>query len=798
MRVQEGVFLKNYYEVFEIMKIKTRIMLAFICVGAVSVITTSLIIGWSSTDFGKKALEDAARNQLVSIREIKKTQIENYFQFIEEQVKTFSNDRMIIDAMQEFNVAFHQYNSEITEPDYDKYREGLESYYTDEYLKQYKNANDGTSIDVGQLINNLDKESLALQYRFIQDNPHPLGSKDELVDTGGNTSYELSHKKYHSHIRDYLKKFGYYDIFLVDSITGDIIYSVFKELDYSTSLIDGPYADSGIAKAFKEANKFDKQDAVYLTDFNPYIPSYEYPASFIASPIYEDGVKQGILIFQMPIDSINSIMTNNESWKSSGLGASGETYLVGSDLKMRSQGRFIIEDKPAYIDLIRSLGYQESLVNMIKVKETTIGLQPVDSKGVKSALSGESGFEIFPDYRNIPVLSAYAPVDINGVNWVIMSEIDEAEAFAPVTHLVKNVILYSLLAVVCLLGMALLAGFFMARTISRPIISMIESVVHCVDDIAHGKGDLTFRLDNSSKDEMGELATAINNFIENIQAVIREVGTASIQVASSAEEMTRVIFNTNEGIERQFLETEQVATAMNEMTATAQDVAGSASGAAAAATEADEKSKSGLSVVNNVIESIHTLASEVEKTSGVINTLKGDSEAIGAVLDVIRDIADQTNLLALNAAIEAARAGEQGRGFAVVADEVRTLASRTQASTQEIQSMIENLQSRAREAEAVMNHSCEYAEKTVTNAGHAGTALQTINEVIGSIDSLNTQIATAAEEQTAVAEEINRNVVSISDVGRETSTGTEQISVASQELTKLAEGLQAQVEQFKV
>ena len=780
------------------MKIKTKITLAFICVGAVSVISTSLIIGWSSTDFGKKALEESAKNKLVSIREVKKTQIEDYFHFIENQVKTFSNDRMIIDAMQEFNRAFHQYPNELLDPDYDKYREGLKDYYTNQYLKEYKTVNNGASLDIDALIAQFDNESMSLQYRYIQDNPHPLGSKDELADTGGSTVYEMAHAKYHGHIRDYLKKFGYYDIFLVDSVSGKIVYSVFKELDYATSLLDGPYAESGIAEAFKEANKLDDQGSVYLTDFKPYAPSYEYPASFIASPIFEDGMKKGVLIFQMPIDSINSIMTSNGSWDSSGLGKSGETYLVGSDLKMRSQGRFIIEDKPGYIAMMKGLGYPESLINALNIKETTIGLQTVDSKGVKAALNGESGFDIFADYRNVPVLSAYSPVKINGMNWVIMSEIDEAEAFAPVTELIKNVLLYSLITVVCLLGLASFAGIMMARSISKPIVTMIAAVVNCVKDISQGNGDLTFRLDNSSKSELGELATAFNSFIENIQAIIREVATASIQVASAAEEMTMVITNTNEGVDRQVSETEQVATAMNEMTATAQDVARSASDAATAATEADEKSRSGLATVNVVIDSIHTLEAEVDKTSDVINTLKDDSESIGTVLDVIRDIADQTNLLALNAAIEAARAGEQGRGFAVVADEVRTLASRTQASTQEIQSMIENLQTRANEAGNVMANSCDYVSKTVENASHAGEALQAINSVITNIDSLNTQIATAAEEQTAVAEEINRSIVSISDVGRETTTGTEQISIASQDLAKLAVGLQSQVDQFKV
>lgn len=780
------------------MKIKTKIILALVSVGIFSVLTASSIIGWTSTDFGKKALEKSAMDQLISIREIKKTQIEDYFRFIQDQVKTFSNDRMIINAIQEFNSSFHSYPSELEVLNYGRFYDELSTYYSDEFLKQYQNVNNNSKLDIKQVMAQLDNEAIALQYRYIQANPHALGSKDELIDTGGDSNYELAHKKYHPHIRDYLKKFGYYDIFLVDSNTGDIVYSVFKELDYATSLIDGPYADSGIAEAFKAANTMTEQDSFVLTDFEPYTPSYESPAAFIASPIFENGVKVGVLIFQMPISKIDEIMTYNHQWAESGLGESGETYLVGADLTMRSQGRFMIEDKAAYTSLLKTLGYKESLINSISEKETTIGLQLVDTKGVRDALKGKSGFDIFPDYRGIPVLSAYSPLNVEGMNWVIMSEIDEAEAFAPVKSLINQVLSFSLITALVIIGAATGLGIFLGKILSKPINSMINSVVACVQDITSGDGDLTFRLDESSRDEMSGLAKAVNSFIETIQAIIREMKAASSQVAIAATEMTQVIEKTNKGVERQFTETEQLATAMNEMTATAQDVASNASGAAVEANEADEKAQIGLRVVGVTVDSINSLAEEVERTSVVVNSLENDSQSIGSVLDVIRDIAEQTNLLALNAAIEAARAGEQGRGFAVVADEVRTLASRTQSSTQEIQDMIENLQNSARQASSVMRDSCEHANKSVTHASEAGGALQTISEVISRIDSRNTQIATAAEEQTAVAEEINRSVISISDIGRETAVGSEQISSSSMNLAKLASSLQEQVEQFKV
>ncbi len=780
------------------MKIKLKILLAFAFVGVLSVLSTSIVIGWAGIDFGKKALENQVEKNLISIRELKKIQIETYFRQIEKQAITYSNDRMIINAMNEFKNGFAQYNSENNQDDYSQYRNDLKDYYQNEFNKNYRKLNGGHQLDINVLLKPLEDVSLALQHRFIVNNPHPLGSKDNLSNTGGYTQYEIAHDIYHDSFREFQKQFGYYDIFLVDAESGHIVYSVFKELDFATSLINGPYANSGIAEAFREANKLVDKDEVYLTDFDAYKPSYEYPASFIASPIFEGNKKTGILIFQMPIDTINEIMTNNQKWNEFGLGDSGETYLIGENYKMRSQGRFIIEDKTSYINMVESLDYPAEVVEAIKLKDTTIGLQSVKSEGAVEAIAGNTGYGIYPDYRGVNVLSAYAPINIKGLNWAIMSEIDEAEAFAPVAMFTRNVIYYSLIAAAILVFMACISGYFMGEYITRPIITMIQSIVMCADKVSQGKGDLTFRLNTSSKDEVSTLATAFNRFIENIQAVMREVDSASGRVADASQEMERVVMTTNEGIEKQFSETEQVATAMNEMSATVNDVAKSASNAANAASAADEKSKLGMDVVNDVITSINTLAKEVEQTAGVIQTLKSDTESIGTVLDVIRDIAEQTNLLALNAAIEAARAGEQGRGFAVVADEVRTLASRTQDSTEEIQSMIESLQARARQAGDVMDKSREYAGVTVEKASDAGNALQIISHEISNIDSLNAQIATAAEEQSTVSEEIDRNVSSISDIGKETANGARQVSESSRELAELADGLKARIGQFKV
>jgi methyl-accepting chemotaxis protein len=312
------------------------------------------------------------------------------------------------------------------------------------------------------------------------------------------------------------------------------------------------------------------------------------------------------------------------------------------------------------------------------------------------------------------------------------------------------------------------------------------------------EGDLTANVQLSAKDEMGEIAQNFNDMVDKFAALIQQIISATGQLATASEEVSAVARDSANNVERQRSETDQVATAINQMTATVQEVAANASDAAGAATSADNDAKAGMSVVTTAAEAITKLATELENASEVIQGVESDSDAIGTVLDVIKGIAEQTNLLALNAAIEAARAGEQGRGFAVVADEVRTLASRTQESTQEIEEMIVKLQSGSRDAVQVMEVSREQARAGVEQAQEAAGALDSITRAVATISELNTQIASAAEEQSSVSDEINRNVVSISQISEETATGAEQTTVSANELAKLANDLQGLVGQFKI
>lgn len=440
--------------------------------------------------------------------------------------------------------------------------------------------------------------------------------------------------------------------------------------------------------------------------------------------------------------------------------------------------------------------------------DVDISLYIKDGSGFKkfaSTLSGESllnttelntalSTPVISEYDNGDqqlAVYAYRVNDFNG-NAVGVMEIgmDRSHYVAAINNARNTAILVGIVT--------LALGALIAALIARQIVVPLNRAVDAMNEIAEGDGDLTQRLDESGNNEISRLAHAFNSFAEKVRGMVSQVYGSTTQLASAAEEMSLVMEETKRDTLQQQSETSQVVTAMNEMTATVQEVARHATEAASAASKADHASVDGKKVVLSTMNAIEALSSEVHSAANVISQLEKDSENIGTVLDVIKGIAEQTNLLALNAAIEAARAGEQGRGFAVVADEVRTLASRTQQSTQEIQTMIENLQVGAQSAVKVMDESRAKAEDSVTQAAKAGGSLEEITHSVSLINDMNTQIATAAEEQSAVAEEINRNIVNISEIVDRTADGASQTSIASEELASLAAQLQQLVNQFKV
>jgi methyl-accepting chemotaxis protein len=345
-----------------------------------------------------------------------------------------------------------------------------------------------------------------------------------------------------------------------------------------------------------------------------------------------------------------------------------------------------------------------------------------------------------------------------------------------------------------ILVIVVLASLWVAGIIVRPL----QNAARALNAISKGDGDLTQRLSVDSRDEVGDVALGFNDFAGNIQNVVSEVKGAVHSLTVSTGQLDTVVGRTHTDANIQKQETDQVAAAIHEMAAAVQQVAGSAAQAAEAAHEADREAADGQRIVEQTIDSINRLADDVNRAAEVIARLGEDTNQIGTVVSVIQGVAEQTNLLALNAAIEAARAGEQGRGFAVVADGVRTLATRTQQSTEEIHRMIERLQAGAREAVTVMQASQKQSEETMETAASANDSLGRITNAVGLITEMNTQIASAAEQQTAVADEISQSVQQIADIADRSSRNAGEMSTMSSTMAEIERRLSELVSRFRV
>jgi methyl-accepting chemotaxis protein len=776
------------------MKLNKKITIFSILLVVVPLLILTVLTNVIASSEAKKALDDVTHERLVSLMEVKKNQIEDYFLTISNQLLNLSHSKKIVTAMGDFSRSSQVYAIETQEMSRNRLTRSLKHYYDGDFSKRYQERNpDLKTIQSGQLLSQLNLNGLALQNTFIAKNPAPLGEKDNLTAANDGSQYSTYHKKYHPYFRDFLQRFGFYDIFLVDA-DGVVVYSVYKELDYATSLKNGPYADSGLARAFNAAINATDDNFYTIEDFTAYTPSYEDVAGFMATPIYENGTKIGALIFQMPIEQINKVMTFDAGWVKAGLGASGETYLVGPDMLARSESRFLIQDKASYITALKASGeVDDKTVKLIDTRGSTLGLKSIKTKGSKAAIAGEEGYGIFPNYRNVSVLSAYSPIDIAGLHWAILAEINEDEAFAAAESLSATLWTYGLLILAIIAVLAAFVSMKFSGLLTKAILEISNFVTKTAKDL-----NLAARMETDRQDEIGDTSRALNTLLEAFQGGMNEVTQASHQVAAAAGQTSTVTTQTSQAIQEQQSEAAQVATAMNEMVATVNEVAVNTTQTSDAADEAFNHVKTGTKTMQETIEIIHELVAITEKTGGVLTQLEQRSNDISSVVDVISSVAEQTNLLALNAAIEAARAGEHGRGFAVVADEVRTLASRTQQSTGEITQMIEQLQEGSKEAVQSMNLSQVQVDNAMKKADSAGETLNTIATVVQNINDMSAHIATAAEEQSSVSEEINHNIVRINEMADQTAEGANQTSEASHDLTRLSTDLRTLVQRFQV
>ncbi|WP_171044203.1 methyl-accepting chemotaxis protein [Pseudoalteromonas aurantia] len=475
--------------IYHSLNLTKKLVFAFLLVALVPIgIIISIALIQASN-----ALQKQAYSQLAAVGEIKKSSVTRHFNAIQSKMNATAHNPYAQSAAYEFINAFNQIGGIPSAP------ENLRAFYRDEFGAKFAAENPHIG-SPGDLITRISERGLELQARYISDNPNGLGEKGQLLTTDHLDAYDLSHMKYHHYFQKINEINFFYDVFIVDNDTGNIVYSVFKELDYATSLLTGPYAESNIAKVFKQARKLSSSEEFVFVDYEKYMPSYNAPASFIASPLVYNGNAIATLIFQLSIDHLNLIMTERE-----GLGESGETYLVGADGLMRSD---------SYLDPVNY-----SVINSFKYpKKGTI-----ETEAFKRAIAGEKGQKLVIDYNGQPVLSAFMPINVLGAKWALMAEIDEKEAFTAISNLQSLLAIILIIAIIAIIFIA----FLFASTLTKPAHSLVNTMRRVEQE-----GDFSIRAPIASKDEIGQSAHAFNSLLDELQQSISETNLVMDEIAS--------------------------------------------------------------------------------------------------------------------------------------------------------------------------------------------------------------------------------------------------------------------------
>jgi methyl-accepting chemotaxis protein len=700
---------------FNSLKFRTLLVLSMLIAGLAPTVISSFVV---SQQAGGTMEEQAATTLLNDVR-LRTAYMESYLSMVEMQNAVMATNASTARAMSEFNAAFNSLTGgwpAIEAREIAAMKGRVKQYYSQEFLPR---TNGTVTFTADDLMPTTDAGIIA-QAMFITDNENPVGEKHKLVDAGGATAYARSHANRHQDFVDFQQHFDYYDVFLIEPDNGTIVYSVFKEADFGTSLFNGPYRDSGLAEVTRRAVELEPGQHT-IVDYSSYTPSYGAPALFVASPIHKGDQLIGVLAFQLPVGKLNTIAADSEA-----LGDTAESMLVGTDGYMRSQSRH--------------------------TKEQTILHTRIESDAVAKALAGEHGHMRNTD-NGTDYITAYTPIETAGLSWALISRIEADEALTSVRELTRITLM---VAAISVLGVAVFA-YFLGRHLYQTLGGDPKEIVRIADRIA--EGNLQDSADDNAR--IGAYANLVA-MRSKLREVLSEADSVAKRVRTGADQLSEANSGLSKRTEQQAANLEETGASTEELTSTVKMNAENAKQANTLAIGTRERAISSGNVAGQAI--------------GAMDEISSASEKIADIIGVIDEIAFQTNLLALNAAVEAARAGDQGRGFAVVASEVRQLAGRSATAAKEIKDLIEDSVSKVRDGTQLVTASGDELKLIVESVSQLtdlvgqitiasdeqATGIEQINQALVHMDSMTHQNATMVQEAANTSREMTEQALELS------------------------------------
>jgi methyl-accepting chemotaxis protein len=825
------------------LSIRSRLIVAMVGTSTLAAVFVSAFGYYTA----QNSLTGAQYDKLTTIREHKAAQIESYLSGVIDQAENLAGSPEAVDAM----VAFRRGWENLPAPSRGASDQMTRYYATNMVSRLPEDQAKEASAYLPD-----SPEGLRLQELYLAANPNPVGSKQLYTAAGDGSAYTAAHAQFHPFFLDYQERFGYYDIFLIDPDEGQVVYSVFKEADFATSLVKGPYSDSNFAAAFRGANQLAKGKSM-LVDFAPYAASYGAPAAFIASPIFDGDTRIGVLAFQLPLNKIDAVMTNSRKWEQSGLGQSGEAFIVGPDQYIRTESRFFVEHKEQFLAELADTE-NASAVGDIERLGTVVGKLKVSSEGTEAALDGKTGSGLYTDYRGESVMASYRPLDIPGLQWVILSEIDEAEALAPVRDFRNQALLGALVVLLAAITVATIVGAHIARPVvaaaarlrslasgERATDAMDENVgselgqlASAYNDLVLGMADLSARAQRVARGETagseqegqkrnisnngiladsflsmertqqrlagqakliakgdlhnaalrevipGELGAAFSEMAGNLRILARQAHAIAAGNLVDESLQTRIEGELGESFERMVRSLQGLVTdiQMNSLSlnATASKLHEAALGQQLGASEqasAVEETRRILTTLSSSAKEIAAATSAVysnaeitqqtnNQTSTAIRELSGHTARIGEIVSFIKDIANKSDLLALNAALEGTKAGEAGRSFSLVATQMQRLAEQIMGSLKDIDALTEDIRRATSSTVSAVEQTSRLSTQTTVSAGSIAEAIQ--EQQVGTQQSTTAmdQISAVAQKSVMASSELveaSRKLQSLSD-----------------------------------